>query len=605
MRTSLLVIAATLSAGTMLLAQGQGNGGNGKANGRGDRLIGMATPSQNAGSGITPLLYNGGPVMTGQTHIYYIYYGNWSVDPNASTILSSFANNLTGSGYYNIMTQYTQSPNGSVANSVSLGGSVTSTYKAANPLALSDSDIFGIVQAAISNASLPLDANGVYFVLTAPGVAETTGFLSSYCGWHTAGMMNSTWVKYSFVGDAGSSSGCSVQGSSSPNNDPPVDAMISVIAHELSETVTDPIINAWYDTAGQEIGDKCAWTFGTTFAAPNGSSANITLGGFDFLIQQEFSNASDSCVMSYLSSPDYSLSVSPSAQSVTQGGTTGNYTVSVNATNGFSSAVTLSVSGLPAGATLSGPSQNPTSTSATFSISTGTAAAGNYTLTITGVSGSLTHTATATLSIAAAPVPNYTLSVTSSNASAQGSTTPTYTITVNPTNGFTGMVNFTVSGLPAGSSLSPAPASSASTSGFAVAIGTSVTAGTYPLTITGTSGSLTHTASASLVVSSAVTGAFTVTVSPSSQTVKRQQSVSYTVTVSSSGGFSSAVKLSVSGMPSHAGASFSPSSITGSGTATLTISTAHNTSIGTVTLTIKGTSGTQTSSGTGSLTVTN
>ena len=125
--------------------------------------------------------------------------------------------------------------------------------------------------------------------------------------------------------------------------------------------------------------------------------ANVTLGGFDYLIQQEFSNASDSCVMSYQVTPDYGLSVSPGSRSAVQGGTTGNYTVTVNPTNGFSSGVTLSVTGLPAGATLNAPAPNPASTTATFSIATGTAATGSYPLTITGTSGALTHTVAATL----------------------------------------------------------------------------------------------------------------------------------------------------------------------------------------------------------------
>ena len=398
MRPRFCIIAATLAAATLLLAQ---NTWNDKTSRRADRLIGVAGPagsSSSAGPILLLLNYNGGPVILGQTHIYYIWYGDWSVDSNAAPILSTFANNLSGSPYYNILTQYYQTPGGNISNSVVLSGSANSTYVAANPLALTDNDISGIVQAAIGNNSLPVDANGVYFVLTAPGVAETSGFLSSYCGWHSAFSLSDTWIKYSFVGDAAGPNlhKCAGQTTSSPNNDPPVDAMASLIAHELSEAVNAPLDNAWHDADGQEVADKCAFNFGTTFTAPNGSMANVTLGGFDYLIQQEFSNASDSCVMSYQPTPDYSLSVSPGSQSALQGGTTGNYTVTVNPTNGFSNGVTLSVIGLPVGATLNAPAPNPTSTTATFSISAGTAATGTYSLTIMGTSGALTHTAGAT-----------------------------------------------------------------------------------------------------------------------------------------------------------------------------------------------------------------
>jgi hypothetical protein len=67
--------------------------------------------------------------------------------------------------------------------------------------------------------------------------------------------------------------------------------MASIISHELEEAVTDPDLNAWYDTRGQENADKCAWTFGSTSTAPNGSQYNMTLGGRNFLIQQNWVNA--------------------------------------------------------------------------------------------------------------------------------------------------------------------------------------------------------------------------------------------------------------------------------------------------------------------------
>jgi endo-1,4-beta-D-glucanase Y/regulation of enolase protein 1 (concanavalin A-like superfamily) len=96
--------------------------------------------------------------------------------------------------------------------------------------------------------------------------------------------------------------------------------------------------------------------------------------------------------------PDFSISASPSSQTVTAGnGTT--YTATVGALNGFSGSVNLSVSGLPGGATGSfNPSSITTSGSSTLSVSTSSSTpAGTYTLTITGTSGSLVHSATVTL----------------------------------------------------------------------------------------------------------------------------------------------------------------------------------------------------------------
>ena len=80
----------------------------------------------------------------------------------------------------------------------------------------------------------------------------------------------------------------------SPNNNPGADAMASVVAHELDETVTDPDINAWVDFLSDgsafENGDRCAYTYGNTFSAGNGSVANVSLGGLNFLIQQNWVN---------------------------------------------------------------------------------------------------------------------------------------------------------------------------------------------------------------------------------------------------------------------------------------------------------------------------
>jgi hypothetical protein len=67
--------------------------------------------------------------------------------------------------------------------------------------------------------------------------------------------------------------------------------MASIIAHELEEAVTDPDLNAWYDGRGAENADKCAWTFGTTYHAPNGALANVALGSRNFLIQQNWVNS--------------------------------------------------------------------------------------------------------------------------------------------------------------------------------------------------------------------------------------------------------------------------------------------------------------------------
>ncbi|MGD0978849.1 MAG: chitobiase/beta-hexosaminidase C-terminal domain-containing protein [Candidatus Bathyarchaeia archaeon] len=96
---------------------------------------------------------------------------------------------------------------------------------------------------------------------------------------------------------------------------------------------------------------------------------------------------------------------------------------------------------------------------------------------------------------------------------------------------------------------------------------------------------------------------FSVSASPASQSVSQGQSTTYTVTVTSVGGFSAGVSLTVTGLPTGATSAFSPSTVTPTGTSTLTVATAGRSPVGTVTLTITGTSGSLTHSATVSLVV--
>jgi hypothetical protein len=237
--------------------------------------------------------YHGGPVILGTTNAYVIWYGAWATtsSPTTQSLVRTMLGNVGGSPYFNINTTYYDGSKTKVSNSVKLVGQTNDP--GSQGTALSDAGVQAVVSKAISSGALPKDTNGVYFVLTSAEITETSGFLTQYCGWHTYGSIAGSNLKYSFVGDASANlSACAVQTSTSPNNDPAGDAMVSVIAHELEESVTDPNLNAWYDTRGYENADKCAWTYGTTSTASNGSKYNMTLGGTNFLIQRNWVNAS-------------------------------------------------------------------------------------------------------------------------------------------------------------------------------------------------------------------------------------------------------------------------------------------------------------------------
>jgi Phosphate-induced protein 1 conserved region len=259
-----------------------------------------------------PIKYHGGPVMLGTSHAYAIWYGNW---PNAGpgstpALMASFMSNVAPSPYFNINTTYNNGTT-AVSNSVAYGGSAFIGYDNGKTT-LSDADVESEVAKTIAAGKLPnlttpaantvADPSGVYFLLTSSDVRESSGFLFLYCGWHDFATVGSVATKYAFVGDPSRSlSSCAGQTASSPNTNVAGDAMVNIVAHELEEAVTDPLLSAWYDNGGQENADKCAWNFGPSYTTANGSKANMRLGdGKDYYIQQNWLNVGNgSCAQRY------------------------------------------------------------------------------------------------------------------------------------------------------------------------------------------------------------------------------------------------------------------------------------------------------------------
>ncbi|MET3907089.1 hypothetical protein ABID59_001420 [Bradyrhizobium sp. S3.3.6] len=65
-----------------------------------------------------------------------------------------------------------------------------------------------------------------------------------------------------------------------------VDSTNNVFSHEIFETITDPDLNAWFASDGNEIGDICAWQILNP----------LSLNGVSYAVQKEYSNKSHQCV---------------------------------------------------------------------------------------------------------------------------------------------------------------------------------------------------------------------------------------------------------------------------------------------------------------------
>jgi len=299
--------------------------------------------------------------------------------------------------------------------------------------------------------------------------------------------------------------------------------------------------------------------------------------------------------------PDFSISASPDSLTMIQGAS-GNSTINVTSLNGLNETVDLSVTGTPENVTASLSPESITissggTASSTLMISAGPSAIpGTYALIITGTSEALTHNTTVTLiltisadfSIAASPS---ALVVARGDADAS-------TLTVTSLNGFSSEVNLSIFDLPAGvvaffnsSTVTPPPDGSA-TSTLILNVSNSTAPGNYSLTISGTSDSLTHSVTISLIVTAQAD--FTVSASPSSLTAAQGGGNTSIITVTSIYGFNAAVNLSVSGAPTGVTVMLNPMSVTpfeGSATSTLTVSVNATATAGSYDLIVTGISG--------------
>ncbi len=109
------------------------------------------------------------------------------------------------------------------------------------------------------------------------------------------------------------------------------------------------------------------------------------------------------------------------------------------------------------------------------------------------------------------------------------------------------------------------------------------------MTVTGTSGPLSHTTSIAFTVIAPPVPNFMLSASPASVAFNQGSTASSTITVASTGGFTSSVVLTASGLPSGVTAVFSPTSTTG--TSTLTFTASSTATIGAATVTVSGTGG--------------
>ena len=203
---------------------------------------------------------------------------------------------------------------------------------------------------------------------------------------------------------------------------------------------------------------------------------------------------------------DFSVSATPATITLLPGGTPQQVSINATPVNGFTSMVSVAISGLPTGVTAQpamliltpGTAQTVTLTASAAAMASSTM------LTLTGTAGMLSHTATVTATISPPPDFALTLSPTALSITA-GATGSQVSITANPMNSFTGTVAVTVTGLPNAVTATPATLTLSPGAAQAITLAAAPTAASASSTIifTGTSGNLTHSATLTLTVQAA------------------------------------------------------------------------------------------------------
>jgi hypothetical protein len=168
-----------------------------------------------------------------------------------------------------------------------------------------------IIRSQVEQGTLPQDSKGIYVVLTSSDVQEEISlgdarFCSEYCGYHmVSNFSTGERFYYAMIGNARQCmSGCGGYNSwRALNGDATIDAMTSVIAHEIAEVVSDPEAldnRAWNAEDGSENGDICTETYGQMKRDPITRAAYnyVSSSGRKFAIQTNLDPELQSCAQS-------------------------------------------------------------------------------------------------------------------------------------------------------------------------------------------------------------------------------------------------------------------------------------------------------------------
>jgi len=300
-------------------------------------------------------------------------------------------------------------------------------------------------------------------------------------------------------------------------------------------------------------------TISTTGATPIGTHHAAVTGNSGSLSHTTFLDVS----VRPGPTPDFTISASPTIKGPLDPGAHGTGTISITSLNSFIGTIDLNAAPSPGLSAILSPT-SVIGGSGTSTLDVTAPIAGTYTVTVTGTSGALAHT-TAVITV---NVVDFTITASSPNPVAAGQPAIS-TISLTALNSFAGTVDFSNSS-PVGLTCDPFVPLSVTGSGTTVLSCSSTTAGDYPVTVTGTSGSLAHSATATFSFTNVPD--FSITAS-SPSLVNIGDSASSTITLIDLNGFAGDVALSDTPLPTGLTCgSIAPSIVTIPPQATATLS---------------------------------
>jgi hypothetical protein len=262
-----------------------------------------------------PLLYHSGGSIMPTVVIYSIFWipphlqngGATSLSAAYQSLMSRLASDYPAHGIDNNNTQYFQTIGTAttyIRNVGSNGGAYVDT--AALPRSgcsdsatpgncITDAQIHTEIQKVMGLKGWTGGLNHIFLLYTSSG--EGSCFASNntscayvqYCAYHSF-ISSSPPVIYGNI-PYGNTTVCQLAGTPSPYNYPVADAAVSISSHEVSESITDPLLNALFTSDGSEIGDLCAYNYGNN--TWDSGKANQAWSGHFYELQMEFDNHAD------------------------------------------------------------------------------------------------------------------------------------------------------------------------------------------------------------------------------------------------------------------------------------------------------------------------